>query len=378
MVENAVTRLATIGPIWRASNGQGWRIAVVVAVGLVVLVGLTGSLFNGGRSELDLIPVGLSFYLVGAYVVIRVPGNRVTWLLLAVALGFGLTSLAWLPDEIGTVSNFIGIFAIILPGLAVFLPLWFPTGVPPTSRWRWAEAGGWLAIGALLFSIVFGLATGEFTDDVEGCLSLTTCVELSSVVAVLLLMPVAVAALVVRWVRSRGIERQQLKVTVPAFCVFLVGTAVQFGGGQGLRIADWLFLIGVLVIPISIGVSVARYRLYDIDRIVSRTVTYTVVVALLAVLVAGVATAVGAQFQRPSVVAATTLAVVALFNPVRRRVQVWVDRRFNRSRYVTEQVIEEFTAGLRDGVDGDSLVEGWIRVVSDTMQPSTVGVWVKG
>lgn len=118
-------------------------------------------------------------------------------------------------------------------------------------------------------------------------------------------------------------------------------------------------------------------RLYDLDRVVSRTVTYTSVIGLLALVVALVATVTATQFEDPLVVAATTLTVAALFNPLRKRIQRLVDRRFNRSRYDIQRVMDRFAGSLRDQVDADGVVDGWMGVVSETMQPEAVGVWVR-
>jgi uncharacterized membrane protein YbhN (UPF0104 family) len=133
-----------------------------------------------------------------------------------------------------------------------------------------------------------------------------------------------------------------------------------------------------VAIPVSIFLAITRYRLYDIDRLISRTITYALVVGVLITAVAGLATVVGTQFEEPWVVAATTLGVAAIFNPLRRRVQVWVDRRFNRSKYDAERVMDEFAGSLRDEVDGDEVVDGWVQAVTETMQPSAMGVWVRG
>jgi hypothetical protein len=121
------------------------------------------------------------------------------------------------------------------------------------------------------------------------------------------------------------------------------------------------------------------YRLDEIDRIVSRTVSYALVVGVLGLVFFGVVTALTAWLSAESdlVVAGSTLAVAALFNPVRRRVQAWVDRRFNRSRYDAERVMDGFASSLRDRVDPEGVVDGWVGVVSDTMQPRSVAVWVR-
>ncbi len=150
-----------------------------------------------------------------------------------------------------------------------------------------------------------------------------------------------------------------------------------------LSIPEWVgelvFGATILMLPVSIGVAVLRYRLYDIDRIVSRTVSYTVVVLLLAAVYVGAVTWLTTLLpdQSELVVAATTLVVATLFNPIRRRVQGWVDRRFNRSRYNTQRVMDGFAGSLRDQVDAAEVVDGWVGVVTETMQPASVAVWTR-
>jgi len=142
------------------------------------------------------------------------------------------------------------------------------------------------------------------------------------------------------------------------------------------NVAGIVMLVGG---PIAIGLAVLRYRLYEIDRIISRTVSYAVVVGLLGLVFFGVVTLLTSLLPAESdlVVAGSTLAVAALFNPVRRRVHAWVDRRFNRSRYDAQKVMDDFAGSLRDRVDPDGVVEGWVGAVSETMQPTTVAVWVR-
>jgi O-antigen/teichoic acid export membrane protein len=145
----------------------------------------------------------------------------------------------------------------------------------------------------------------------------------------------------------------------------------------------WVEIASTLVLtigfPVSLGVSISRYRLYDIGRLVSRTVSYALVLGLLAVVVLGLVTLLATFLPSddPLVVAVSTLAAAALFNPVRKRVQSVIDRRFNRSRYDAQRVIGSFAATLPDQVDPDEVVDGWVEVVGDTMQPSAVGFWVK-
>jgi hypothetical protein len=353
-------------------NSRYWMVG---AAGLLSLFGVFGSFLQG--VDLELIAVGVVFYLVATLTVVRVPANRVSWTLFAIAVGSAFTALHWLGGWAGPLLNFIGIFVLILPGLGVLLPLWFPTGSPPTRRWRWVETVAWSGIAGITAATALGLIGGDFNDDIEGCLSVNSCIELGSLLLIFVAMGAAVTALVVRWFRSEGIERQQMKAVVLAFSIFTAGTAFEFGIEQDHPVGLVLFFIGALLIPVSIGAAIVRYRLYEIDRIISRTVSYALVVGLLALLVAGVAAVAGSQFQTPWVVAATTLGVASMFNPFRRRLQVAVDRRFNRSRYDAERVMDEFASSLRDRVDADDVVVGWIEVVAETIQPSAVGVWVR-
>jgi hypothetical protein len=197
--------------------------------------------------------------------------------------------------------------------------------------------------------------------------------------ALLTLTGAALLSVVLRFVRSKGVERQQMKWLLFAVLFF----AAVFGGAALIRetedaaILDLLLPASLIGIAIAVAVAVLRYRLYEIDRIVSRTISYAIVVGVLLGAVALVATIVGAQFDSPPVVAATTLGVAAVFNPLRRRVQVVVDRRFNRSRYDAERVMDDFAGSLRDRTDAGEVLDGWVEVVADTMQPSRVGVWVR-
>jgi hypothetical protein len=143
---------------------------------------------------------------------------------------------------------------------------------------------------------------------------------------------------------------------------------------------DFLFVPAVISIPIAIAIAVLRYRLFDIDRLVSRTVSYALVVGVLAALFFGIVSLLTGLIppnQNDLTIAASTLVVFALFNPLRKRIQGLVDRRFNRSRYNSQRVIDGFSETLRDQIDSDQVVEGWVGVVSQTMQPSAVGVWVR-
>jgi hypothetical protein len=153
-----------------------------------------------------------------------------------------------------------------------------------------------------------------------------------------------------------------------------------FGFDEVPLLVDIWITVSITAIPIAATLAILRYRLYDIDRIISRTVTYAIVIALLALVYALGVTALTSLLDTdsPLTVAGSTLAAAALFNPLRRRVQRGVDHRFNRTRYDAERVMATFTGSLRDEVDPDRVVQGWVSVVDDTMHPASAGVWVRG
>jgi hypothetical protein len=155
------------------------------------------------------------------------------------------------------------------------------------------------------------------------------------------------------------------------------------GAGQFLpegSAGELIWLLGGSAIPISIGVAVAKYRLYEIDRIISRTVSYVLVIGLLAAVLMGALSLLTLVLpaESPLAVAGSTLAAAALFNPVRRRVHEAVDRRFNRSRYDAQRVLDHLSASMRDEIDPESVREQWLGAVVGTMQPASVAIWVKG
>jgi hypothetical protein len=188
-------------------------------------------------------------------------------------------------------------------------------------------------------------------------------------------------ALVIRFRRSRGEERQQLKWFTFAGAVLLVGFvslgALEEALGGRLPFVDPLLLSAP---PICAGVAILRYRLYEIDRLVSRTISYTALTATLAggyfLAVLALQSVLPLADQSPLIVAASTLGVVAAFGPLRSRIQIIVDRRFNRSRYDAEHTIESFGARLRNEVELDALAAGLVTVVDRTMAPAHVSLWI--
>jgi hypothetical protein len=190
-------------------------------------------------------------------------------------------------------------------------------------------------------------------------------------------MILAVASLFVRYRRSAGVERQQLKWMVAGGVLLALGVVASFPG-------EWwsaLFSIfGFFAFILCVGVALLRYHLYDLGRIVSRALSYAVVTALLVGVYAAIVVGLGAAFGRtgnPVLIAGATLLVAALFGPVRRRVQTAVDRRFNRHRYDAERTLAAFSADLRDEIDIDGLRARLLAAVGDSVQPSTTALWLQ-
>lgn len=324
----------------------------------------------------------ISMLVTGGILVARVPDNALSWLLLTIAAGLGIMALVDMSGDtgVGPLIGGVALFCIVLPGLGVFLPLWFPTGRAPSPRWRWVGVAA--VIGLLLIPaswlMVEYLERGD-SANIESCTSIGTCGSIIGLLIVLASVVAAIASLVFRWFRSRGVERLQMKWLVLAFAVFLIGVLAEFGGFQDSIVASIFLPAGLLLIPVAIVLSVTRYRLYEIDRILSRTVTYAVVVVLLGAVYLGGLAALTSLLSpdSPLAVAGSTLAAAALFNPLRRRVQGWVDRHYNRSRYDAQRVMDDFSDSLRQDLDQGHLVKGWVEVVSETMHPASAAVWVR-
>lgn len=360
------------------------RLAIVAAVGLLVVAGaVVGFLREGVGGEGAAIVLGaLSMVVTGGILALKVPENALSWLMLTIAAGLGVMTLFETSADtgVGPIIGGIALFCIVLPGLGVFLPLWFPTGRPPSPRWRWV--GVTAAIGAALIPaswlVVEYVEQGD-SGNIEGCSSIGTCSGSLGSLLLLIAVAAAIASLVYRWVRSRGVERLQIKWVVLAFGVFLIGVMAEFGGFQYSIVANVFLPAGLFLIPVTFVIAVTRYRLYEIDRILSRTVTYAIVIVVLGAVYLGGLAALTTLLSpdSPLAVAGSTLVAAALFNPLRKRVQGRVDRRFNRSRYDAQRVMDDFSDSLRHDVDQDHLVNGWVGVVSQTMHPASAGVWVK-
>jgi len=270
----------------------------------------------------------------------------------------------------------------------VFFPLLFPTGVPPTPRWRVVARIG--AAGAVAMMVGLAFSPGRLEDvPLSNPLGLDgPAGSAASVVGGLGFMLMvastlaAIASAVVRFRRSEGVERQQLK-WVTAAAALLIPLLVVPGDVYGSTDFGYAALMfGFLVIAVAVAVAMLRHRLYDIDVVINRTLVYGVLTALLASTYLGLVLVFQLVLsplteESDLAIAASTLAVAALFRPARRRIQELVDRRFYRRRYDAQRTLASFSGRLRDEVALDSLSAELRGVVADTMQPAHLSLWLR-
>jgi hypothetical protein len=381
------------------------RLAWSLCAGCVAGIGglLVLKVLNGAADlrSAPLVAAPLAFSVVGALVAARQHRNPVGWQLLAVGVfmtanllgeSYARYALITAPGSLpgGRYGTWLGwTYAPIVAILAIFLPLYFPTGRLLSPRWRPVL---WSGIGFLVFAVAGNalmpgpqpplLGLPPVPNPVVYLPEATPLFELFIGLAGLCSLvgfAGAIAALVVRFRCSRGIERQQLKW-------FTYAAALAPLPSLAYELAPTIFgLLRTLIfplVPISIGIAILRYRLYEIDRIINRTLVYGLLTVILGlgyaagslvfVLVAGT----GAD--PPSwLVAGATLAAAAIFRPARRRIQATVDRRFNRRRYNAAQTIQAFSTRLRDQVDLATLATELLAVVDQTMEPTRVSVWLR-
>jgi hypothetical protein len=382
----------------------GWR-AVVVWL-MVVLDGLlTLSTATAPDSPLLMVLIILaaigSFAVVGAILVIRLPGNPVGWILwvagVVIRASIAGASYATVSRRSfqGTLPATVAIAflsqADLLPMLGmvgIFLPLLLPDGHLPSAKWRGVAR---VSFGAVVFvAVLAAVAPGPLSggSNIANPLGISALVDAGPILGLLTLITLgvpfllAVAPVIVRYRRAGSVQRQQLKWFAGAAAVMIVAVGLGSSNIGPFQEAGWIVMIaGLALLPIAVGTAILRYRLYDIDRIISRTVSYGAVTWILALVFVGtilVSQTVLASFfsGNSGAVAASTLVVAALFQPL-RRVQSVVDRRFNRSRYDAEQTVAAFATRLRDSVELERLDADIQAVVNLTLAPATVGVWVR-
>lgn len=367
---------------------------VMMAVALLsVAAGAAAALaLDASLTYLIVLPAVAAFAISGYVLVVRVPGNRVGWLVLMATMGFNFLPWtvisAWLLVHhfvIGraTASLANSSWVLDVGGLALLLPLLFPDGRLPSPS-RWWRFVLFVDIGYIvLASSNILLATTDDLPDYGRVKNIFAVPHLQPLVHVLLGMSLpmflagglgTVTALVVRWRAANAETRAQIKWVVVALGIALVPFLLRGWWDAGSNAA---LAVALPLVPICIAISVLRYRLYEIDRIVSRAVSYLFVTALLVTVyiscVSVITTAL--PFSSSVGVAASTLATAALFQPIRRRVQRRVDRRFNRAHYDAERVIDAFAQRVRTTVDSGALTAELAAAVAKTVQPTTLAVW---
>ena len=348
-------------------------------------------------------PAALAFAVLGAVVVARREPRAIGWLMIAAGAGTALYELASAtayqglvvaPGSLPAATWAAWIAAWVwIPGFNagfLLLPLLFPDGRPPSPRWRPLVALVLVLIVTELLAQALRPGPLTITDPVHGAdievaatplgvpgaAGVVRAFEVLVNVGFFPLLIALAAAVTVRYRRGNVVERYQLRWFLLAVALLPVAFALS-AAGEGNPLAQAVAGLVLLGVPLSIGVAVLRYRLYEIDRIISRTVTYALVTALLAAVYAVVAVLPAAVLRVDSdlLVAAATLAAAAAFGPVRRRVQAVVDRRFNRARYDAVHVVEQFGGRLRRDLDLDSLIGDLHRTLMATVQPTSLTLW---
>jgi hypothetical protein len=415
----------------RSASWLAWSLAALSMVMFLASIALdvlarsvpVPSSLGAGRTIVDLltsVPI-LAFPVVGALIVSRRPYNPIGWICLAegflwMFLGvidyYGVYGLA----KPGTVPFPVGIYALAqwlwVPTvglLAIYLPLLFPDGKLPSRRWR---PVAWLS-GAVI--VVVSIAQGLIPGPLPGLGGVRNPFGLKGhpwvadaanaiLVPFLLCILVSVLSLILRYRRSGGEVRQQIKwiafaasilgllfVSAMASSLILFFFAPETWEGAvdtppfWLELLFYVMVLSLAGVPVAVGFAVLRYGLYDIDLLINRTLVYGSLTATLAlVYFGGVATiqtlfqALTGQEKQPQLaVVVSTLVIAALFNPLRRRIQGFIDRRFYRRKYDARKTLEAFSAKLRQETDLDALSDDLVGVVRETMQPAYVSLWLR-
>jgi hypothetical protein len=382
----------------RAAVRLAWGLCAV-SLTLVILGLVYGALnYELLRTALALLAPNaiwaVSFPVVGALIATHRSRNPIGWLFCAVGIFQGLLivaeqysvyALRTAPGTVpgGPLANWVAqwVWAPSVGLLFTFMLLLFPDGRLPSRRWRpvaWLSALS-IALTSGLYAALLWPLRDVIDRDPAQLLAGGQTIVLNAAFPFMVLCGLAcLSALAVRFRRAHGIERQQLKWFLFASAITVVSVSL------GADLVSRLLLLPLLpAIPVAAGIAILRYRLYEIDRVINRTLVYGTVTAILGLGYAGVVLVLGQLFggvttDPPSwAIAGATLAVAALFQPARRRVQTAVDRRFNRRKYDAAKTVEAFTARLRDEIDLDTLSGELLAVVDQTMEPTTASLWLR-
>jgi hypothetical protein len=348
----------------------------------------------------------LTFPLIGALIVSRQPQNTIGWLLMVPGLVFqldpfirsqiaGVTSLPahpsiffWLAVYLSNTTWLFAIFPVF------FIALLFPNGRPLTPRWRWAVA---YAIGLFVFFFSIAVFDKTLAPDAStygvnwsipnplGFLDVSDTFFTIWLIGVVILTLLCVASIILRYRRASGVQRKQINWLLYAISLFGVSyipyLLFQAWGRNFWSVFVDLFFI---TIPVAIGIAILRYRLWDIDLIIRKTLQYALLTGLLAltyfggiILLQAILEPLTGSTNSPVITVITTLGIAALFNPLRNRIQDFIDRRFYRKKYDAEQALAQFAAIARDEVDMEKLTGALLDVVGETMQPEHISLRIR-
>ncbi len=389
------------------------RLVAISALGLIMLIAMVAVAVGlpigpGGAEFVVILFTGLWLYWgLGALIVVRADGHVVGWLFAVaatmMATAFGCFGLGFLlissqpPDPLGAWLGLVGLL-LFLPAGILILPavaLTFPTGTLPGPRWRWPVGlvAAMVAVGMLAIVIRPGPMGGDGPDNPltpwlpavsPSGLEILGALAAIGALSILLGAGLGIAAIIVRFRRSRGDQRQQLKwflaAMAPAAVLIPLGISGVF---SSLPLLNLLSVAILPIIPVSVAVAILRYRLYDIDRVISRTISYGLITGLLVTVFLlvnlGLQSVLSSFTSGNSLaVAGSTLLAAALFTPVRRRVQRIVDRRFDRARYDGERTASAFSVRMRDATDLATVTDDLDVTVRRALAPSRVGLWLRG
>jgi len=383
---------------------------LILATNLVAFVHYLSRPF-GGRVPLSqllfsLVPV--LFALVGALITSHHPRNVIGLVMMLPGLSFAFlidviapaTNGLLPPPEMPSIWFLILLWfsnwnwlLLILP--VMFIMLLFPTGRLLSPRWKWAVYLGLWIVAALVFTITFSQELAPNTEPVPWSVPNPIGFLPSKWIdgflgPFLVLFPtwilLCAISLFVRFRQAHGVEREQIKWLFYAGGVFVAFYMPSFIGNtysQGDSLPNFLIPVGMSTLPIAIAIAILRYRLYDINIIIRRTLQYTSLTGLLAMVYYGSVVVLQAFFENisgersPIVVVISTLGIAALFNPLRNRIQDFIDRRFYRQKYDAEQALAQFALAARDEVDMDKLSAALLGVVEETMQSENLSLWLK-
>src|SRR5215216_5100463 len=406
MAVTLATRLAR--PRWWPGVAA-WALWALTMLGIPVIAWLDHLSRQAGRPELAQLTPGafvgpvlaaVSAATVGAVLASRRPRHPVGWLLLILGLAlaaggvapayaaYGLLARPGALPSAHAVARSWPVTVVSAQTALSFVLLLTPTGSLPSPGWRW-----WARVtvaAAIILVVALAVASGPLDPqyqvlggpfDLRGQGGVLLVVNQLALAVTTLAVVVGAGALVVRFRRARGVERQQLRWVAAAAALAVVGAVVALGGLAvgATAVVTWALGACLATLPVAIGAAILRYRLYDLDHIISRTLAYGLLTLLLGGGYAAVVLGLGQLLGRDSslVVAGATLAVAAAFQPARRRVQAVVERRFNRRKYDAARMIEAFSARLRDEIDLDALSTELVTVVNNTFQPTTASLWLR-